>query len=342
MVGDGAGVLVRRALVAAGVDPETPDALARFLRDLRSPPARHHRAVSRCAGDAVDGVAAGAAVRPHQQAARSHRCAFSTRSGCHRISSALIGGDGPHGRKPDPAGLRRSLAGREHVLLVGDSPVDWQTAQAAGCASRGRATASAPCGSTAIRRTRLTCSMRPSDLAAVLDRLRALHTDVARSHRPRDLFTARCESSRRRCARGTSGRRTERRFQLAAALLAILAERDLAAERRVTGANGAVARLGVELAVELGGQRRATTVPSSVCTSQSSAIALSGSISMRMDPSAVFARSCDGLRFERDAAVLGFEIDLAFDPLHPDRSVAGAHRDFAGQPRFRARCRRWC
>jgi len=51
---------------------------------------------------------------------------------------AVVGGDGPWPRKPDSSGLlhlceRASVAPAE-AMLVGDSLVDWQTAQSAGTA----------------------------------------------------------------------------------------------------------------------------------------------------------------------------------------------------------------
>jgi phosphoglycolate phosphatase-like HAD superfamily hydrolase len=48
----------------------------------------------------------------------------------------VIGGDTPAGRKPDPAGLLQiasaSGVAPSATLLVGDSPIDQQTAQRAG------------------------------------------------------------------------------------------------------------------------------------------------------------------------------------------------------------------
>ena len=46
----------------------------------------------------------------------------------------MIAGDDPLGKKPDPAGLRWLMA-QAHgpALLVGDSPIDWTTAEAAAC-----------------------------------------------------------------------------------------------------------------------------------------------------------------------------------------------------------------
>src|SRR5436853_270249 len=51
---------------------------------------------------------------------------------------AVLGGDGPFPRKPDPTALRHlaSHAGvsLDETLLVGDSAIDWRTARAAGVA----------------------------------------------------------------------------------------------------------------------------------------------------------------------------------------------------------------
>jgi phosphoglycolate phosphatase len=49
---------------------------------------------------------------------------------------AVIGGDGPFPRKPDPAGLAhlcaRAGARPDETAMVGDSAVDWRTARSAG------------------------------------------------------------------------------------------------------------------------------------------------------------------------------------------------------------------
>jgi phosphoglycolate phosphatase len=48
---------------------------------------------------------------------------------------AVVGGDGPFPRKPDPTGLlhlaERAEVPVESTLLVGDSVIDWRTARAA-------------------------------------------------------------------------------------------------------------------------------------------------------------------------------------------------------------------
>jgi len=56
--------------------------------------------------------------------------------GLSRYFQDVIGGDTPYGRKPDPAGLRE-LARRARVplaatALIGDSPIDLETARRAG------------------------------------------------------------------------------------------------------------------------------------------------------------------------------------------------------------------
>ena len=52
------------------------------------------------------------------------------------LFSDVIGGDSPHGRKPEPAGLldlvARAGVTPAETLLVGDSPVDLATARRAG------------------------------------------------------------------------------------------------------------------------------------------------------------------------------------------------------------------
>jgi len=56
--------------------------------------------------------------------------------GLSRYFRLVIGGDTPHGRKPNPEGLLRICADLDvpstHTVLVGDSPIDLQTAHNAG------------------------------------------------------------------------------------------------------------------------------------------------------------------------------------------------------------------
>lgn len=134
MVGDGAPVLVRRALTESGLDPETPGALERFLRiydrrlmdhTLAYPGIREElaRAVRRGPLAVLTNKPLGPAI------------GLLEALGLRGFFARVIGGDGEYGRKPDPAGLNalRALAPSEPIVLVGDSPADAQTAAAAAC-----------------------------------------------------------------------------------------------------------------------------------------------------------------------------------------------------------------
>lgn len=135
MVGEGAAVLVRRALTAAGLDPETPGATARFLElyDARMLETTALYPGIRLVLDALDPLLPLAVVtnKPEGAARRMVEAL-----GLSRYFLEVIGADGAWPRKPDPAGLR-SLevhAGGGPIVLVGDSPIDHQTAERAGAA----------------------------------------------------------------------------------------------------------------------------------------------------------------------------------------------------------------
>jgi phosphoglycolate phosphatase len=133
MVGEGAAMLVRRALERSRLDPETPGALARFLeiydrRLLESTVAYPgmHEALSIVARHGP------LAVLTNKPAAPSRTILASL--GLLGFFADVIGGDSRYGRKPDPSGLRAltaTEAGRG--VLVGDSPIDAATAAAADC-----------------------------------------------------------------------------------------------------------------------------------------------------------------------------------------------------------------
>lgn len=129
MVGEGAGVLVQRALTAAGLAPDTPGALARYLEiyDRRLMDTTRLYAGVADALRALDPLAA-LAVLTNKPRAMSER--VLTALGVRGSFVEVIGGDGPWPRKPDPAGL---LALAVHarggpIVYVGDSPVDADTA----------------------------------------------------------------------------------------------------------------------------------------------------------------------------------------------------------------------
>jgi phosphoglycolate phosphatase len=135
MVGEGASVLVRRALTAAALDPDTPGALDRFLAHYDPHLLDHTRpypgmvdTLTWFNGRLPMAVLTNKPAHPTELMLRglSLRVYFRT----------VIGGDTPHGRKPNPAGLLQLAAdagvdpGR--VLMVGDSPIDLATARNAG------------------------------------------------------------------------------------------------------------------------------------------------------------------------------------------------------------------
>ena len=138
MVGEGAAVLVRRALAASAL----PDEHARRARPVP-------RALRRAADRSYE------AVRRHPEALdelQSHGLALAVLTNKPQRASAeilerldlsrwffqVIGGDTAAGRKPDPAGLltiaKTARAAPFETLLVGDSAIDLQTAHRAGSA----------------------------------------------------------------------------------------------------------------------------------------------------------------------------------------------------------------
>ena len=172
MVGEGAGVLVRRALAASGLEVATPDALARFL-------AIYDRRLLDTTV-AYDGVPemlllvsrqARLSVLTNKPLAPSRRLLEGL--GLLHYFHAVIGGDTALGRKPEPAALRSLAEGAEHAVLVGDSPIDWQTAGNAGCDF---VWARYGFGAARFDRPPDTPYIidRPAELAGVIDRMRAI------------------------------------------------------------------------------------------------------------------------------------------------------------------------
>lgn len=135
MVGEGAAVLIRRALTAAALDPESPRALGRFL-ELYDERLLAHTVPYEGMLDTV------AALAPHvQMSVLTNKPGLATARileglGFGNRFRDVIGGDTPLGRKPDPSGLL-SLVSRAHATpqttwLVGDSRIDMETARRGG------------------------------------------------------------------------------------------------------------------------------------------------------------------------------------------------------------------
>ncbi len=136
MVGDGAAALVARAFDRAGLGRPS-DALDRFLRIYDTRLLAHTRPYP----GVPEALAALASRAP--LAVLTNKPLEATRQildglGLSRYfePAAVLGGDGPWPRKPNPSGLRHLIAraGAEPPgsVLVGDSLVDWKTAKAAG------------------------------------------------------------------------------------------------------------------------------------------------------------------------------------------------------------------
>ena len=133
MVGEGAALLVRRALQASGRGARAHE-LERFL-EIYDERLLNHTHV-------YDGVAE--VVRQARGRARltvlTNKPTTPTERilvglGLRDVFDEVIGGDGPYRRKPDPAGLKAMMKAAntapEDTLLVGDSAIDLETARRA-------------------------------------------------------------------------------------------------------------------------------------------------------------------------------------------------------------------
>ena len=133
MVGEGAPILVRRALQQSQLDPEPREALDRYLKiyDRRL---MNHTAPYEGIRETLSVL-----VRRGPMAVLTNKplgpsIGILEALGLRGFFSRVIGGDSEYGRKPDPAGLLslQSLAPGKPLVMVGDSPADWQAADAAG------------------------------------------------------------------------------------------------------------------------------------------------------------------------------------------------------------------
>lgn len=133
MVGEGARLLVERALTAAGL-PVDDRSVPRFLElyderllEFTRPYPGIPEAVERLAADHVIAVLTNKPFAPAQRLLEALALAPFLRE--------TIGGDGPYPRKPDPAGLLALIARAgttpSATVLVGDSRIDFATARAA-------------------------------------------------------------------------------------------------------------------------------------------------------------------------------------------------------------------
>ena len=136
-VGDGARVLVARALQAAGFDAGRVDAalpvfLERYDRRLTETTRVYDGII-----DALDAAAArGAKLGVLTNKPQAHTDKLLQALGLTDRFQWVIGGDTGFGRKPDPAALvwmvSAAWSAPVDTLLVGDSTIDATTARAAG------------------------------------------------------------------------------------------------------------------------------------------------------------------------------------------------------------------
>jgi len=135
MVGEGAALLVRRALMAAGLEPDVESALPRFL-EIYDERLLLHTQPYPGTREMLEAVRLGArlAVLTNKPQHHTERVLRGLHLDAH--FSDVVGGDTPHGRKPDPAGLRYLIAQADGEVstttMIGDSAIDLRTARAAG------------------------------------------------------------------------------------------------------------------------------------------------------------------------------------------------------------------
>jgi phosphoglycolate phosphatase len=134
MVGEGAPVLVRRALARAGMRPGVDDALARFLtiydRRLMDHTVSYPGTIESLALATRRGPLAVLTNKP-----LGPTIGILEALGLRGFFTRVIGGDSEYGRKPDPSGLLalRALAPGDRLVMVGDSPADWKVAVNGNC-----------------------------------------------------------------------------------------------------------------------------------------------------------------------------------------------------------------
>lgn len=138
MVGEGARVLVDRALESAGLPlSDSPRALALFLESYEA-----HLLDETRPYEGVPAVLAALhevahlAVLTNKPARASRRILAGLE--IQRYFADVIGGDGELGRKPDARGLLHLIAAaresRGRTMMIGDSRIDLETARNAGVA----------------------------------------------------------------------------------------------------------------------------------------------------------------------------------------------------------------
>jgi phosphoglycolate phosphatase len=135
MVGEGAPLLVRRALRAAGLDPDAATALPRFL-ELYDERLLVHTRLYEGTREALEALAPTTTLAILTNKPQRHSERILEGLGIAPFFRWVVGGDTLLGRKPDPGGLNHLMsvahAGTGDTVMVGDSAIDLRTARAAG------------------------------------------------------------------------------------------------------------------------------------------------------------------------------------------------------------------
>jgi phosphoglycolate phosphatase len=135
MIGDGAAVLVRRAVAASGVRPDLHEALDRFL-ELYDERLTAHTVPYNGMREALDELKESYALAVLTNKPARASGIILEQLGLAAYFDTVVGGDSQFGRKPDPAGLLHIVQAAGYLpassVLVGDSPIDLETARRAG------------------------------------------------------------------------------------------------------------------------------------------------------------------------------------------------------------------
>lgn len=132
MVGEGAPVLIARALKRSGIDPPLREALERYMRiyDRRL---MDHTVPYDGVVEVLSLVVKLGPLAVLTNKPLGPSIGILEALGLRGFFAKIIGGDSDFGRKPDPAGLLslQALAPGEQLVMIGDSPADWKAAEAA-------------------------------------------------------------------------------------------------------------------------------------------------------------------------------------------------------------------
>jgi phosphoglycolate phosphatase len=132
MVGEGAPMLVRRALKQSGLDPSPREALERYMtiydRRLMNHTLPYDGVVETLSVVVKRGPLAVLTNKP-----LGPSIGILEALGLRGFFVKIVGGDSEFGRKPDPRGLLslQALAPGDQLVMIGDSPADWKAAEAA-------------------------------------------------------------------------------------------------------------------------------------------------------------------------------------------------------------------